>query len=146
MRIVPDTNVLVAGLLTPFGTCGEIVRMMTSGSFSLCADARILVEYNDVLRRPHFDIDPSRAEAVLEYIRSTAEVFPASPLAASLPDPDDAAFLEVAIAAKAECLVTGTLKHFPASRRCGVRVLSPAEFLDFHRRRRASTPRIKDEG
>ena len=41
MRIVLDTNVLVSGLLTPFGTCGDVVRMLTSGSFTLCVDARI---------------------------------------------------------------------------------------------------------
>jgi putative PIN family toxin of toxin-antitoxin system len=140
MRVVLDTNVLVAGLLSPLGTCGEIVRMLTSGNFSLCVDARTLFEYHDVLRRPHFDFDPSRAETVLEYIRTSAEVFHASPLAASLPDPDDAAFLEVAIAAKAKCLVTGNLKHFPASRRCGARVLLPAEFLDLYRKLRAAQP------
>ena len=33
VRIVLDTNVLVAGLLSPFGPCGEIVRMVSSGEF-----------------------------------------------------------------------------------------------------------------
>jgi len=31
MKIVLDTNVLVSGLLTPFGTSGEIVRMVSAG-------------------------------------------------------------------------------------------------------------------
>lgn len=52
MRIVLDTNVLVAGLLSPFGPCGEIVRMVSSGEPALCFDARILSEVNDVLKRP----------------------------------------------------------------------------------------------
>ncbi len=33
-----------------------------------------------------------------------------------------------------ECLVTGNLDHFPAARRCGMRVLSPAGFLRFYRK------------
>jgi len=134
MRIVLDTNVFVAGLLTPFGTCGEIVRMITSGAFTLYVDARILAEYNDVLRRPCFDIQPGRADIVIGYIECSAEVFDTSPLAAPLPDPDDASFLEVALAAHAECLVTGNMKHFPDDRRSGVRVLTPAEFMAFYKR------------
>ncbi len=49
MIVVVDTNVLVAGLLSPFGPPGEIVRMIVAGSLSLCFDARILSEYSDVL-------------------------------------------------------------------------------------------------
>ena len=45
MKIVLDTNVLVAGLLTPFGSSGEIVRMAFSGGHLLYIDARILSEY-----------------------------------------------------------------------------------------------------
>ena len=50
MDIVIDTNVLVAGLLSPFGACGEIVRMVSAGELELSIDARILTEYNEVLR------------------------------------------------------------------------------------------------
>ena len=137
MRIVLDTNVLVAGLLAPFGKCGEIVRMLTSDEITLCVDARILVEYDEVMRRPQFEIDPRKADIVIDYIQSSAESHAASPLDRALPDVNDNPFLEVAISSGAECLVTGSLKHFPARCRGGVRVLSPAEFLDFFRRRKA---------
>ncbi len=36
MRIVLDTNVLVSGLLSPFGTCGQIVRMLAAGELVPC--------------------------------------------------------------------------------------------------------------
>jgi predicted nucleic acid-binding protein len=35
MKIVLDTNVLVAGLLSPFGPCGDIIRMVSSGYLTL---------------------------------------------------------------------------------------------------------------
>ena len=54
MKIVLDTNVLAAGLLSPFGPCGEIVRMVSSGELTLSFDARILMEYEEVLARPKF--------------------------------------------------------------------------------------------
>ena len=134
MKIVLDTNVLVAGLLTPFGTCGEIVRMVTSGNLTLCMDARILFEYDDILHRPCFDIEPENADAVLEYIRNTDLPCSTTPLPIELPDPDDSPFLEVAIAGKAECLVTGNLKHYPPRCRQGVPVLSPSEFIEYYKK------------
>jgi len=132
MRIVMDTNVLVSGLLTPFGVCGSIVRLLTSGDIILCVDARILFEYEDVLRRPRFKIDHNMIDMVMEYIGATAEVHNAAPLQHSLPDPDDHPFLEVAIAAHADALIIGNIKHFPVDARHGIRVMTPREFLNLH--------------
>jgi putative PIN family toxin of toxin-antitoxin system len=137
MIVVLDTNVLVSGLLTPFSPCGEIVRMVSSGELTLCLDARLLAEYSEVLRRPHFQFDPNLVAALLDHVSHTGVPVSASPLVASLPDPDDAAFLEVAIAGEAECLITGNLKHFPGRSRQGVTVLSPRDFLVHYGQHRA---------
>lgn len=51
-------------------------------------------------------------------------------LAEPLPDGDDEAFLETAIARGADFLVTGDLRHFPARLRQEIVVLSPREFLE----------------
>ncbi len=136
MRIVLDTNVLVSGLLAPFGTCGEIVRMLTLDEIELCVDARILLEYDDVLHRPKFDIDPRKVDVAMEYIQNTSDFNATSPLDRPLPDEDDNPFLEVALSSAAECLVTGNLKHFPMRCRAGVRVLSPKQFIDEFREHR----------
>ena len=138
MNIVLDTNVLVSGLLTPFGNCGEIVRMLASDEIILCVDARIVVEYSEVLSRPRFNIDPQKAAAVIEYIQTAAETHVTTPLDRTLPHENDNPFLEVAISSGAECLVTGNLKHFPARCRAGVRVLAPKEFLEYFVRHRTS--------
>jgi len=130
LRIVLDTNVLVSGLLSPFGPPGEIVRMISSGSVTLCLDARIFTEYEEVLARPRFGFDPDSIAALLDYVDFTSEVVAAQPLALRLPDIDDEPFLEVASACAAECLVTGNSAHFPPDARAGVTVLSPAEFLE----------------
>jgi len=130
MKIVLDTNVLVSGMLTPFGVCGEIVRALTSGHLILCVDSRILFEYEDVLRRPRLKIENRMINILMEYIESTSEAHSTTPLTKSLPDPDDNQFLEVAISANVDCLVTGNLKHFPHRSQCGIVVLSPREFLD----------------
>lgn len=138
MKVVLDTNVLVSGLLTPFGTCGKIVRMLTEGVFVLCVDARILLEYDDILRRPKFAIDERSVEVLMEYVRNAAERHGCVPLANPLPDEDDSPFLEVALSAGADCIVTGNIKHFPKRCSGAIPVLSPQRFIEKTWERRAS--------
>ena len=134
MRIVLDTNVLVSALLSPFGTPAEILRLVTTRTVRLCLDARILGEYRHVLLRPTFPFHPLQVEALLDQIEADGEPVTALALSHRLPDPDDEAFLEVALAGKARHLVTGNLRHFPPGSRQGVRVVSPREFLEAYRR------------
>jgi uncharacterized protein len=136
LRVVLDTNVLVSGLLSPFGPPGEIVRMVSAGALTLCLDARVTSECEEVLLRPKFGFDPDAVAALLDYIDFRGEVIAATPLSAPLPDPDDEAFLEIAIAARADALVTGNRAHFPSDARAGVLVLSPGEFMDSYRAQR----------
>ncbi len=135
MNVVLDTNVLVAGLLTPFGTCGEIVRMVSSGELTLFFDARILAEYNEVLRRPRFKFDEDEVAALLDYLERHGHAVAPRPLPHPLPDIDDEPFLEAALAGKAACLVSGNKTHFPPKLRRGVKVISPGEFLGFYKKR-----------
>lgn len=130
MKIVLDTNVLVAGLLSPFGPCGDILRMVASGNLTLCVDARVLSEYREVLERPKFGFDHDRIAAILDYIEHHSRVVASTPLSHSLPDPDDEPFLEIAVSGEADYLVTGNAVHFP-SRYCqGIDVVSPSDFLE----------------
>jgi putative PIN family toxin of toxin-antitoxin system len=140
MNLVLDTNVLVAGLLAPFGPCGEIVRMVSSGELTLSYDARIILEYSEVLHREKFRFDEERVSALLEYVAHHGKKTASSPLAQPLPDQDDEPFLEVAVASRVVCLVTGNRAHFPAKSRQGVKVFSPSEFLAFYKKYKRQVP------
>jgi len=129
MKIVLDTNVLVAGLLTPFGPCGDIVRMVSSGNLTLCIDSRVLSEYREVLERPKFNFDHDKIAAILDYIEHHGWIVASTPLLLSLPDPDDEPFLEIAVSGGADYLVTGNFVHFPPELCQGAKVVSPADFL-----------------
>lgn len=131
MRIVLDTNVLVSALLRPGSTPDWILNQVLEGVVALCYDDRILSEYREVLSRGRFGFSRESVAFLLQQIAAHGYSVLARPLPIPLPDPDDHAFLEVALAAEADCLVTGNLRHFPAYLRQGARVLSPAEFLDF---------------
>lgn len=135
MNIVLDTNVLVAGLLSPFGPCGQIVRMVSSGELTLSFDARILTEYEEVLARRKFNFDKDKVAALLDHIEHRGSMVAPSPLTHSLLDIDDEPFLEVAIAAQAICIVTGNKVHFPSELCQGVKIFNPADFLAFYKKR-----------
>jgi putative PIN family toxin of toxin-antitoxin system len=135
VRIVLDTNVLVSGLLSPFGPPGEIVRMISSGELTLCLDARILAEYREVLLRPKFGVHVDAVAALLHFVEYRGHTVASSPLPEHLADLSDEAFLEVALACGAERLVTGNLAHFPTQLRQGVAVFSPGEFMSAYRMR-----------
>jgi uncharacterized protein len=136
MKIVLDTNVLVSGLLTPFGTSGEIVRMVIAGELTLCLDARILSEYREVLKRPKFGFDQDRIDTLLGFIKQFGLFVLGTPLAEPLPDPDDEPFLEVALCGEARVLITGNKAHFPKRSTKRMNTFSPSEFIKWHRKQR----------
>jgi putative PIN family toxin of toxin-antitoxin system len=137
LKIVLDTNVLVSGLLNPFGAPGEIVRLIGTEAICLCYDVRILTEYQRVLSRSRFPFHPPHIQALLEQIKAEGMAIAAKPLKAPLPDPDDEPFLEVAIASRCSFLITGNLKHYPVKACHGMKVLSPAEFIDVLRKQKS---------
>ncbi len=133
MIVVLDTNVLVSGLLKPFGSSAAVLRLILTGTVEIAHDYRILAEYRDVLARPVFGFGPSSIKALLAQLEE--EGVPVTPPPSSLtwPDPSDAPFWETALAAGAEFLITGNKKHFPAVK-IGPRIVSPPEFLAAFRR------------
>ena len=98
-------------------------------------DKRILAEYADVLARPKFKLDKDRVREVLTKLEVDGlSVDASTEQDLELPDPDDEPFLAVALAGKVDYLVTGNLADYPAERRRGCAVVSPAEFLEVWRK------------
>ena len=130
MRIVLDTNVLVAGLLSSTGPPGWILEAVLAGDVDLVFDMAIRQEYDEVLRRAELRLPSRRVDDLLEVIDELGfEVVAAPRWSVDLPDPDDAPFLAVA-AVSASVVVTGNLRHFPARCRRGVTVLTPRQFVE----------------
>ena len=131
IRAVFDTNVVVAGFLSPSGPPGRIVDWLRAGSVLAVVDERIFAEYAEVLVRPAFGLRPADVDEVLAVIRSRATWADVGPDdMVKLPDSDDAAFAECALVERVP-LVTGNLRHFPKQACRGVRVMTPAEFVRF---------------
>jgi len=110
--------------------------MAAAGDVQLCYDARILSEYKDVLMRPKFSFNPADVNDLLVQIETCGFAVASTPLTRRLPDSDDEPFLEIALAGRAQCLVTGNIRHYPPKKREGMLIVSPTDFLEFYRRKR----------
>jgi putative PIN family toxin of toxin-antitoxin system len=129
-KVVLDTNVLVSGLINMHNAPGRIVDQLRTGVVQLIVDDRILGEYRDVLFRERLRAWFTEQDAwdLMTFVECESEIVVASRVIQGLPDPGDAPFLEVALAAHCP-LVTGNTKHYPESLRTGVTVFTPAEFI-----------------
>ncbi len=130
MIVVLDTNVLVSGILKPYSKAAAILRLVTEGTIRLAYDLRILSEDRNVLKRPKFNFAQENVEELLEQIEEEGLLVSAKPLRVHLSDPDDEPFLEVALSGSVKAIVTGNKRHFPGKEYEGVKILSPAEFLE----------------
>ena len=128
VKAVLDTNVVVSAHLKVEGLEALILELALSARFSLIVSRALLEEYEGVLRRPRFRLDPRRIERSMLAIQKAAIlVQPQKHLQVTL-DPEDNKVLECALEGGAEYLVTGNTRHFPKEfQRIGI--LAPRQFL-----------------
>lgn len=127
-RAVLDTNVVVSALLQPAGPPGNIIELGFGSLFRWYISEPILTEYAVVLSRKRLGIDGQRASTFLKDLRKVAlPVVPRRNLR-ECSDPNDDKFLECALQARADYVVTGNVRHFP-ERFQMIRVILPRQFL-----------------
>lgn len=130
MIAVIDTNVLVSGVINPNGAPGAVLRLIATGKLTVVFDNRILHEYRAVLKRSRFGFKEQQIEELLDLIEKDGISVIPVPLAASVPDPGDLPFMEVAAACGSCILVTRNKKHYPPKLIPTVKILSPAELIE----------------
>lgn len=135
MRVVLDTNVLVAGFRHQRGASRVWLKAALNGGFTLLATPPVFLEYEAVLKRPEHlaAVGATVAEVttVLEALATVLEPVEVSFLwRPQLQDPADEMVLEAAVNGQADWLVTFNLKHLAAAAaRFGIRVGRPGEVL-----------------
>jgi putative PIN family toxin of toxin-antitoxin system len=129
VRVVLDTNVLLSACWTPDGLEAKLVAMVLSGELTACISPAVEAEYRDVLLRAKFAALHERAREILALLERMA--MPVEPTAAvqAASDEDDNRFLECAGAASAEYLITGNLRHYPATW-AGTRIVNARGFFE----------------
>ena len=123
-RAVFDTNVIVSALLSRNGNPANIYRMFLAGTLTLVYCEEILIEYKDVLYRPHLKIFPSDADIVMAAISQHGERVSVITDTNPMLDEDDRIFYDTAKNTGAY-LITGNIKHYPSE----PFILTPSAFL-----------------
>lgn len=131
-QAILDTNVLISALRSRRGASFELFRQIGDARWQLHLSTALLLEYEEVARREaqHFWLNPEHIEEVLDYLSAKAHrhsiTFRWRPL---LVDPDDDFILELAVAAKAQYIVTHNLRNFAGAEKFGIEAIAPAQML-----------------
>jgi len=129
--IVLDTNVVISALRSRRGASYAILRRIGKGWLPLIS-VPLILEYEAIGKREAICLGFS--SATVDAIVSAFCFFGREPdvyfrLRPSLPDPDDEFLLELAVAGRADAIVTHNLRHFAGAERFGISVMTPREFL-----------------
>ncbi|MCC6669379.1 MAG: putative toxin-antitoxin system toxin component, PIN family [Polyangiaceae bacterium] len=131
MLVVLDTSVLVAAWRSRLGASFELVRLLRADRFEIAVSVPLVVEYESaLLRNMSPGQRPSHVTAFVDYLCLVAHkqdvFFLWRPL---LNDPNDDMVVELAMASRANAIITHNLRDFVPATALGVRVLAPAQFL-----------------
>lgn len=135
MRLVMDTDAVVAAMRSPGGASAALLRVARSGRATLLATAPLCLEYEAVCSRPEHlraaGFDPGDVGAFLDAVVDLVEPVEAWFLwRPQLRDPADELVLEAAVNGQAIAIATFNGRHFlPAATRFGVEVLLPRDAL-----------------
>jgi predicted nucleic acid-binding protein len=129
--IVLDTNVVISALQSRRGASFALLNRIGETWLPLIS-VPLILEYEAVGKREaeRIGISPGVVDAVVRAFcftgRETNIYFCVRPV---LVDPGDEFLLELAVAGRADAIVTHNVRHFVGAEQFGIRVMTPAEFL-----------------
>ena len=128
MRVVIDTSAFIASFWK--GKSRTVVELWKKGEITLCASEAILKEYLDII--PRFNRLNKEAGELLSLLKARKNmemVMPSKRLKVIQKDPADNKFLECAIEAKAEYIISADRHLRNLKKQQGVRIVSSGSFL-----------------
>jgi putative PIN family toxin of toxin-antitoxin system len=135
MRLVLDTDVLVAAIRSSTGASRRVLRAALEGRYTLLLSVPLVLEYQAVITRSeHLEAAGLSADDIGELLDALVKVAEPVRLAflwrPQLTDPDDEMVLEAAVNGQADRLVTFNRKHFTAvGKRFGIVVSGPGDIV-----------------
>jgi len=135
-KIVIDTNVLVSALIAKGFPSRIIDELILGEKVSLCLSKEVWAEYVEVLNRERFSKYPSfktNAEIVLSELDDLAMQFQPNLRINEIKDETDNKFLELAVFANAEFLITGNILDFTFDQFKNVKIVTPREYWEKHK-------------
>ena len=141
--IVVDVNVILRGFRSRNGASFVILRGMLTGEIPFAASPAVVLEYEDVLKRPgRLGPNPAISSAEIDVVLDLlcAKAVPSLPWFRFRPflnDPKDDLYVECALAAGARTIVTDD-SHFlhPAMSAFGLTAVKAGDFVAANQERR----------
>ena len=130
MRVVIDTNVLVSAEISSRGASNRLLLRLLVNHEVVLSDA-ILDELSEILREKFGYDRTSVAEVIAGLLLGAAIVEPVTFEEQVCRDPDDDAILGTAVAANADCIVTGDSDLLVLERFRDVDIVAPSEFARY---------------
>ena len=135
MRIVADTDVIVAAMRSPSGASAAILRAAREGMVTLLVSVPLAMEYEAICSEAEHQLaaglDESEVQVFLDAVLAMAEPVKAHFLwRPQLRDPNDEMVLETAVNGRADALVTFNVRDFGSvPERFGIEVMVPREAI-----------------
>ena len=133
MRVVLDTNVLIAALITKGTPPDRLYQAWLRGEIELITSVAQIAELAAVLARPRLQkyLDADEAAAIIENIDTRAVILDDLPSVDLSPDPKDNPILAAAIAGNADLIVSGDKTHLlELGAAVGIPIVSAREALN----------------
>jgi uncharacterized protein len=130
-RVVVDTSALISRLLLPNSIPARAVRQVIAKHSMVASDATIM-ELAEVLARRKFDayVTIEERKQFLRLFGRIVEIVPVLHVVRVCRDPKDDKFLELAVNAAADVIVTGDAHLLALDPFRGIRIMTPAAFLE----------------
>jgi putative PIN family toxin of toxin-antitoxin system len=133
MRAVVDTNILVRAVIRPTGTVGPVLLRLRQGDYTLLYAQSLLEELIDVLNRPRirdkYRLTDQDIQTVVSLILLRGEAVVPQERITACRDSKDNKFLDVAVAGKADVVVSGDQDLLVLHPFRDIPILPPAAFL-----------------
>lgn len=134
VRLVLDTDAVIAAMRSPTGASAAIVRAARQGRVQLLLTVPLAMEYEAVCRRPEHGLEAGlsnlEVEIFVDAVIAMAEPVPTHFLwRPQLRDPNDEMVLEAAVNGRADALVTFNLRDYGNAAEFGVGILLPREAI-----------------
>lgn len=134
MRLVLDTNVVVAAFRSRRGASSALLRRTEAGTIRMLCSTALLLEYEAVMRRTMIRKTTGHslrdAKIIVDALAAVAEPvdvrFRTRPL---LRDPNDEIVVEAAGNGRADAIATHNVKDFAPTQTLGIDIATPAEIL-----------------
>jgi uncharacterized protein len=135
VKIVLDTNVLVSAVIRPQGGAGAVLQRLRQRDFIALISRATLSELAAVLHqsrlRTKYNLTDRRIRTVLRVVVLRSELLYPQRKISICRDPKDDQLLEVAVAGKADAIVTGDADLLSLHPFEGIPVIPPAFFLSW---------------